>query len=65
MLSPFDEHVDVDALVARAADAAEAIVREGLEPAQQHFNERPVTDTSGIWTSFVPGQPNLRASWEK
>lgn len=41
VLSPFDEHVDVDALVARAADAAEAIGREGLEAAQQHFNERP------------------------
>jgi peptidyl-tRNA hydrolase, PTH1 family len=41
VLSPFDEHVDVDALVARASDAAETIVREGLEPAQQRYNERP------------------------
>ena len=29
---------DPDALVARAADAAETIVRDGLEAAQQHFN---------------------------
>jgi PTH1 family peptidyl-tRNA hydrolase len=41
VLTPFDEHVDVDALVARAADAAESIVRDGLEPAQRAFNERP------------------------
>jgi PTH1 family peptidyl-tRNA hydrolase len=41
VLTPFDDHVDVDALVARAADAAETIAREGLEQAQQVFNERP------------------------
>lgn len=41
VLSPFDDHVDVDALVSRAADAAETIVQEGLESAQQQFNERP------------------------
>ena len=38
VLSEFDPEIDVDALVARAADAVEAIVREGLEPAQQRFN---------------------------
>ena len=41
VLSPFDAHVDVDALIARAADAVETIVREGVEAAQQLFNERP------------------------
>jgi peptidyl-tRNA hydrolase, PTH1 family len=41
VLSPFDDHVDVEALVARAADAAETILREGVEAAQQVFNERP------------------------
>jgi peptidyl-tRNA hydrolase, PTH1 family len=40
VLSPFADDVDVDAIVARAADAAETIAREGLEGAQQHFNER-------------------------
>jgi peptidyl-tRNA hydrolase, PTH1 family len=40
VLSPFDEHVDVEALVVRAADAAGTIAREGLEAAQQVFNER-------------------------
>jgi peptidyl-tRNA hydrolase, PTH1 family len=38
VLSPFDDHVDVRALVSRAADAAETLVREGLEAAQQQFN---------------------------
>jgi len=41
VLSPFDVDVVVDALVARAADAAETIARDGLEAAQQRFNERP------------------------
>lgn len=41
VLSPFDALVDVEALVARAADAAETIVRDGVEAAQQVFNERP------------------------
>jgi peptidyl-tRNA hydrolase, PTH1 family len=41
VLGPFDDHVDVDALVTRAADAAETIARDGLELAQQRFNERP------------------------
>jgi PTH1 family peptidyl-tRNA hydrolase len=40
VLSPFSDDVDVDGLVARAADAAEATVRDGLEEAQQRFNER-------------------------
>jgi hypothetical protein len=30
----------VGALVARAADAVETLVRDGLEEAQQRFNER-------------------------
>ena len=38
VLSSFEPEVDVDALVSRAADAVETIVREGLEPAQQRFN---------------------------
>jgi PTH1 family peptidyl-tRNA hydrolase len=41
VLSPFDEHVEVEALVARAADAAEMVARDGLEAAQRAFNERP------------------------
>ena len=41
VLSPFDAHEDADGLVARAADAVEAIVRDGLEEAQNRFNERP------------------------
>src|SRR5262245_1919223 len=38
VLSPFEPELDVDALIARAADAAETIATEGLEPAQQRFN---------------------------
>ena len=41
VLSPFGEEIDVEALVARAADAVETLVRDGLEEAQQRFNERP------------------------
>ena len=41
VLSPFAPDIDVGDLVARAADAAETIVRDGLEAAQQRFNERP------------------------
>jgi peptidyl-tRNA hydrolase, PTH1 family len=41
VLSPFAPELDVDALVARAADAVEVVAREGLEAAQQRFNERP------------------------
>src|SRR5919199_5739035 len=38
VLSPFDADEDEDGLVVRAADAAEAIARDGLEAAQQRFN---------------------------
>ena len=38
VLSPFEDEVDVDALVRRAADAVETVVREGLEAAQARFN---------------------------
>ncbi len=38
VLSDFDPAVDVDALVARSADAVESLAREGLEVAQQRFN---------------------------
>jgi PTH1 family peptidyl-tRNA hydrolase len=38
VLSEFEPEVDVDALVARAADAVETIARDGLEAAQQRFN---------------------------
>jgi peptidyl-tRNA hydrolase, PTH1 family len=41
VLAPFEAHENADGVVARAADAVEAIVREGLEAAQQVFNERP------------------------
>lgn len=40
VLTPFQAEVDVEALVTRAADAVETIVRDGLEEAQQRFNER-------------------------
>ncbi|MGH3092194.1 MAG: aminoacyl-tRNA hydrolase [Gaiellaceae bacterium] len=40
VLSPFDEHVDVEALVARAADAVDTLAREGLDETQNRFNER-------------------------
>jgi peptidyl-tRNA hydrolase, PTH1 family len=38
VLSPFAPEDDADSLVARSADAVEAIVGEGLEAAQQRFN---------------------------
>jgi PTH1 family peptidyl-tRNA hydrolase len=38
VLSPFSPEEDVEALVARAADAVETIVAEGLEAAQARFN---------------------------
>jgi peptidyl-tRNA hydrolase, PTH1 family len=38
VLSSFEPEQDVDSLVARAADAAETIAREGVEAAQQRFN---------------------------
>jgi len=40
VLAPFDLHEDREALVARAADAVEFVVAEGLEEAQRRFNER-------------------------
>lgn len=40
VLTPFSAEVDVEGIVARAADAVETIVRDGLEEAQQRFNER-------------------------
>lgn len=38
VLSGFEPEVDVDALVARAADAVETIARDGLEATQARFN---------------------------
>lgn len=38
VLSPFEPHEDRDTLVSRAADAVEAIVRDGLDEAQRSFN---------------------------
>lgn len=38
VLSDFDELTDVDELVARSADAVEAVAAEGLEATQQRFN---------------------------
>jgi len=38
VLAAFEPETDVDALVARSADAVETIVRDGLEAAQQRFN---------------------------
>jgi PTH1 family peptidyl-tRNA hydrolase len=40
VLSSFEPDVDVGGLVDRAADAVETLVRDGLEEAQQRFNER-------------------------
>lgn len=41
VLSPFPAEVDLGTIVARAADGAETVAREGLDAAQQRFNERP------------------------
>ena len=38
VLSEFEREVDVEALVARAADAVGTIAREGVDAAQQRFN---------------------------
>ena len=38
VLSPFEPDEDVDAIVARSADAVETLARDGLEAAQQRFN---------------------------
>jgi peptidyl-tRNA hydrolase, PTH1 family len=40
LLSDFEPHEDVAALVARAADAVETLDAEGLESAQRKFNEK-------------------------
>jgi PTH1 family peptidyl-tRNA hydrolase len=40
VLTPFPPEVDVDAIVARAADAVETIAAYGAEAAQQRYNER-------------------------
>jgi PTH1 family peptidyl-tRNA hydrolase len=40
VLSPFDPEVEVEALVGRAADAVGTVAGEGLEEAQNRFNER-------------------------
>jgi PTH1 family peptidyl-tRNA hydrolase len=41
VLSPFEDEVDVEELVGRAADAVETLAQDGLEEAQRRFNERP------------------------
>jgi PTH1 family peptidyl-tRNA hydrolase len=38
VLSGFEQHEDVAALVGRSADAVETLVRDGLEATQAHFN---------------------------
>lgn len=38
VLSPFEPHEDRDGIVARAADAVEAMVRDGLDETQRRFN---------------------------
>ena len=40
MLAPFEPDEDADALVGRAADAVESLLRDGLERTQATFNER-------------------------
>src|SRR5918992_5825969 len=40
VLLPFAPELDVEGLVGRAADAVEAVAGEGIEAAQQLFNER-------------------------
>jgi peptidyl-tRNA hydrolase, PTH1 family len=40
VLSPFEAHEDSDLVVARAADAVEVVIAQGLEEAQRRFNER-------------------------
>jgi peptidyl-tRNA hydrolase, PTH1 family len=40
VLAPFDAHEDRDAVVARAAEAVETVLTDGLEEAQRRFNER-------------------------
>jgi PTH1 family peptidyl-tRNA hydrolase len=40
VLSNFAPHDDAESVVARAADAVETVAREGVEAAQQRYNER-------------------------
>src|SRR3954447_18317969 len=40
VLANFEPHEDAGALVARAADAVETLVHEGLEATQRRFNEK-------------------------
>jgi peptidyl-tRNA hydrolase, PTH1 family len=40
VLSEFPPELDVEGLVSRAADAVESVARDGLEEAQNRFNER-------------------------
>jgi PTH1 family peptidyl-tRNA hydrolase len=40
VLSEFPPEVDAEALVSRAADAVEVVARDGVEEAQNRFNER-------------------------
>ena len=39
VLAPFELEEDLGALVSRAADAVETIARDGVEAAQQRFNQ--------------------------
>lgn len=41
VLAAFEPDEDVDGIVGRAADCVEALLADGLEDAQQRFNERP------------------------
>jgi hypothetical protein len=38
VLADFEAHEDVEAIVARAADAVETLVTSGLDEAQRRFN---------------------------
>jgi len=40
VLSPFEPEQDVDGIVGRAADCVEVLLADGLDAAQQRFNER-------------------------
>ena len=40
VLADFEPHEDAETIVARAADAVETLVRDGLDEAQRRFNER-------------------------
>jgi hypothetical protein len=40
VLSEFPPELDLESLVARAADAVETVASDGVEEAQNRFNER-------------------------